>query len=336
MTGADRLGLPFRDGRLHLPEGYPIVAWNGRLRPFYRWLGPERLNLVQDDRTRYDQLVAEGFRVRTATEETAFLAVAELDRSRQRTLGLIGAAYSRLRPGGTLMIDGDRGEGIDGILKTVRSIHPVDGCLSKAHGRVLWLTRRESGSSAFDAWQQQLVPSPNAAGFQSVPGLFSADDVDPGSALLARNLPPLRGTGIDLGAGWGWLSHHALTGNPEIHRLTLVDSRHAAIECARMNIKDGRVRFAWADALAYAGEGEVDFVLMNPPFHMTRRPDPGLGRAFIRRAATLLNPNGTLHLVGNRRLAYESSLGACFRSFRTVSEAGGYKVIRATRPRPGP
>ena len=42
-------------------------------------------------------------------------------------------------------------------------------------------------------------------------GIFSADHIDPGSALLAEHLPKnLRGRVADLGAGWGFLSRAAL------------------------------------------------------------------------------------------------------------------------------
>ena len=63
----------------------------------------------------------------------------------------------------------------------------------------------------------------------TVPGVFSADHVDPGSEALAAALPAtLKGHVIDLGAGWGYLAD-AVLARDGVTTLVLVESDVASI-----------------------------------------------------------------------------------------------------------
>ena len=333
MSGPDRLDLPFRDGLLKVPESGSTVVWNGSPRPFYGSLSREHAFFVHGDWRGSRRFSTDGFRTGTTQTKPASLAIVEINRSRKATLGQIGAAYSGLETGGTLVIDGKRDMGIDGILNMVRSRHPVNGSISKQHGRVFWLMRHGHVPGEFLEWKRLLDPCRNSNGFFTVPNLFSSEKIDPGSSLLADCLPPLLGHGADFGAGWGWLSFRALAGSPDIASLVLIDCESEAVRCARLNVSDTRARFIWADVMNHAFDRKLDFVVMNPPFHRTTRPDPGLGYGFVCRAASVLHSSGTLHLVANRHLAYEDKVKSCFRSWRTVREANGFKVIRARKPK---
>jgi 16S rRNA (guanine1207-N2)-methyltransferase len=196
----------------------------------------------------------------------------------------------------------------------------------KAHGKCLQF----AAAPLFDDWaaaDQHPLP-----GFVTRPGVFSADGVDPGSALLAAALPSgLAGRVADLGAGWGWLSVQVLA-HPGVTALELVEADHAALGCARQNVTDPRARFHWADATRFRPERPVDHVVMNPPFHRGRAADPGLGAAFIAAAAAMLAPGGTLWMVANRQLPYEAPLAAGFREVTPLGAAEGFKLISARHP----
>ena len=333
MNMRDRLGLAFESGQVQVPSGGSIVVWNATPRPFYQSLSPDRVLFVLGDWQRSLSLVREGFRTASTHSESCSLAIVEIGRSRKATLGQVGAAYCSLETGRTLVVDGHREMGIDGILRQLRKAHGIDGAISKFHGRVFWLTRKEKTPDIFQEWKALLDPARNRDGFFTTPTLFSSDGIDPGSACLAAALPDLRGHGADFGAGWGWLSLRALASNPDIASMTLIDCEADAIRCARLNVSDPRARFMWADVLTCEFEQKFDFVLMNPPFHRTNRPEPGLGHDFIRRAASALHPSGTLDLVANRFLAYERVVESSFRSWRVVGEANGFKAIRARNPK---
>jgi 16S rRNA (guanine1207-N2)-methyltransferase len=182
--------------------------------------------------------------------------------------------------------------------------------------------------AAIAAGAPQIAP---ALGLWSQPGVFSWDRADPGSALLIRHLPSLAGTGADFGCGVGLLARAVLQ-SPAMTRLDLIDIDRRAIEAARRNIDDPRARFAWRDVRLEAGNlQDLDFVVMNPPFHDQGEEDRGLGAAFIKRAAAALKPKGVCWLVANRHLPYEALLAPLFPRLRQVVQAEGYKVYEARR-----
>jgi 16S rRNA (guanine1207-N2)-methyltransferase len=170
-----------------------------------------------------------------------------------------------------------------------------------------------------------------ALGLWSQPGVFSWDRIDPGSALLAKTLPAMHGKGADLGCGIGVLAH-AILASPKVTALTLIDLDRRAIDCARRNVADPRAALHWADVReGQPPLADLDFVVMNPPFHDGGAEDRGLGQAFIARASGALRKGGVCWLVANRHLPYERPLEANFAAFDLRAEAAGYKIFEAKR-----
>lgn len=298
----------------------------------YGWLPRDRLVCVQSFRPTHDALQAAGYSVTRDTPAQAALVIVHITRFRDETLGLIGQAWSMLPVGGWLVVDGDKGDGIDAVWKALRKTLPDAQQDSKAHGRVIWV---QKGQSQLPDWQATLMPRKNDSGFTVTAGVFSADHPDPGSVELAGHLTGcLEGRGADFGAGWGWLSQAVLASNPAIGTLDLVEAEARALDCARVNCLDPRAAYHWADATAQTGAA-YDFVVMNPPFHAGRKPDPSLGRRFIAAAAASLAPRGQLWMVANRQLAYEDTLAGCFATVEVLSQSNRFKVIRAGKPRAG-
>jgi 16S rRNA (guanine1207-N2)-methyltransferase len=166
-------------------------------------------------------------------------------------------------------------------------------------------------------------------GLWSQPGVFSWDRPDPGTRLLLDGLPPMKGRGADLGCGVGLLAR-AVLASPEVTDLRLVDIDARAVAAARRNIDDARAAFEHGDVRDPA-PAELDFVVMNPPFHDAGREDRALGQAFIAAAAARLKPGGVCRMVANVALPYEAALAACFARVIPVTQAHGYKVFEARR-----
>jgi 16S rRNA (guanine1207-N2)-methyltransferase len=114
--------------------------------------------------------------------------------------------------------------------------------------------------------------------------------------------------------------------------MSLIDVDRRAVEAARRNIKDARARFFWADARQENADlKELDFIVMNPPFHDGGAEDQSLGKAFILRASKMLRKGGALWLTANRHLPYEAALKPLFREIAPKIETGGYKIFEARK-----
>jgi 16S rRNA (guanine1207-N2)-methyltransferase len=292
---------------------------------------------VQGFRPDHDRLAARGFDAvpdltAEAVGETEFdAALVQIVKSRQRTLSAVAEAASVLKPGGLLIVDGAKDEGIEALLKAVRAVLPVEEAWSKAHGKLFWLRRPDALPRELTEWIAE--PARVEGGYVTAPGGFSADGPDRGSELLVALAPELRGRVADLGAGWGYVAAELLAEQKGIERLDLIEADHAMLAAARLNVDDPRAAFHWADATAYEPEAPYDVILCNPPFHAGRRADPSLGRAFIAAAARMLAPSGKFVMVANRHLPYEAALKEAFGTGRQIGELEGYKLFEAGKPR---
>ena len=248
------------------------------------------------------------------------LAVVCCTRSKQQTADLIAQAAACAA---IVVVDGQKTDGIDSHYKTLRKLTAVQGTITKAHGRLFWFAGTQLPSlRAVDQ---------NFGEFVTQSGVFSAGAVDPASALLAEALPEhLAGDVLDLGAGWGYLSAQIVKRNA-VTRLDLVEADHFALDCAKRNVSDPRAAFHWADARDW--KGAYDAVVMNPPFHTGREGDPDLGRAFITAARRCLRPKGTVYMVANRHLPYETTLEQCFAKVLELPGNGRFKLFQASRPK---
>ncbi|MGC8201631.1 class I SAM-dependent methyltransferase [Aliiroseovarius sp. PTFE2010] len=323
-----RLSLAIEEGLVALDPGARVVVL--RPRAGYALSSIDKPDIVQTFYT--DARVFEDAGLRVLGEPDGppdgpyDAAVVCLPRVKAEARGLIEAA-ARVSRGGPVIVDGQKVDGIDSVLRDVKKRTSIHGVLSKAHGKIFAF---EGGD--FSDWAD---PGPlNACGFQTLTGVFSADGPDKASILLADVLPSLNGRIADLGAGWGYLSARTLERSPDVTECHLIEAEARALACARVNVTDPRARFHWGDATAATEPENLDHVIMNPPFHNTRTPDPGLGRAFIATAARLLTPRGTLWLVANRHLPYEITLAELFTDVQEVGGNTGFKVLRATRPKP--
>jgi 16S rRNA (guanine1207-N2)-methyltransferase len=285
--------------------------------------GASSVTIVQDTMPDAQRWQDAGLAVVSAVPEECFDAVLVcLPRAKEAARARIADAMRVART--RVLVDGQKTDGIEAILKDMRRHVEIEGVVSKAHGKLFW----SAPSDAFAAWQAR--PGLVDDTWHTAPGVFSAGHVDPGSALLAAHIPlSLSGSVVDLGAGWGYLSAELLKRCPGIARLHLVEAQGLALDCARNNVTDPRAAFHWADATTWAGVKGADAIVMNPPFHTSRAADPDLGRAFITSAARLLKPGGRLYMVANRHLPYETSLREAFAEVIEIGGTSKFKLLSA-------
>ncbi|WP_306115917.1 MULTISPECIES: class I SAM-dependent methyltransferase [unclassified Roseovarius] len=323
---AARLSLALETGEITLPDTGRIAVFGPRGGVHdLSGLPLDRLHVLTGFKPDVDYFSARGLTCATLPEGRYSASVVFLPRAKRLARGLIARTMDVTD--GPVIVDGAKTDGVESILKDCRKRTEVSPPLSKAHGKLFSLTP----PGEFDDWAIG-APQQIDGGFVTQPGVFSADAIDPGSRLLADTLPAKLGAHVaDLGGGWGYLSTRILEREAVAH-LDLVEADHAALECARQNVSDPRLRLHWDDATRWRPDELLDCVVTNPPFHTDRSADPGLGQAFIAAAAAMLKPSGQLWLVANRHLPYEPNVS---RLFATVTEAAGdnrFKILHAQRP----
>jgi 16S rRNA (guanine1207-N2)-methyltransferase len=320
-----RLDLAVETGLFALPQEGPIAVYRPREGDDFSSLSIGRIEIVSGFRPDIEWFSARGYKVGGGPPYAG--AVVCLPRAKEAARALISRAMSEVVPGGPVAIDGQKTDGIDAILRDCRAMGlEMTSPLSKAHGKIFVLR----AGADLTGWEAQ--PRLIEGGYQTIPGVFSADGPDRGSALLAQALPAkLPARIVDLGAGWGFLSR-AILSRDGVAELDLVEAEQDALDCAQANINDPRARFHWADARSFRPERPAHAVVMNPPFHTGRDADISLGIAFLRAAAGMLLPDGTLWLVANRHLPYDRTLPTLFRQVEDIGGDAAFRLTRASHP----
>lgn len=334
MSASSRLSLALSSGEVTLPEAGRIAVFAPREGMDLSALPADLCHVITTFKPDRDHFAGQGFACAREPEGRYAASVVCLPRAKALGQALVAEAVSVTD--GLVIVDGAKTDGVESLLKACRKRAEVSPALSKAHGKLFHFTAGPGADAAFEDWARA-VPQEIEGGFVTMAGIFSADGIDPASALLADHLPEKLGKRVaDLGAGWGYLSARALS-RESIAEIHLVEADSAALDCARRNVLDPRARLHWEDVARWQPEEPLDTVITNPPFHVGRTPDPEIGLGFIRAAARVLSPRGQLFLVANRHLPYESEMG---RQFGEVKEIGGdtrFKLLHGVRPvrRPG-
>ena len=320
-----RIELALDSGVWVLPARGDIAVFRPRTGDDLSALPKDRVVVLTGFRPDHDHFKALGFRTEPTGQAAAALVC--LPRAKPLARALIAEAAQVVVPGGMIAIDGQKTDGVEGVLKECRALGALVGeVVSKAHGKLAVC----EAEARFMVW---VAADSVTGGFVTRPGVFSADGPDAASVLLAgalpRDLPARVG---DLGAGWGYLSH-AVLARPSVQHLDVVEAEQVALDCAARNLGgDARVALHWADVLVFKPARPWGAVVMNPPFHNGRDADPALGLAFIRAAQKALAPDGVLWMVANRHLPYEPLLRELFRVVEEVTSDRAYRVFRAAYP----
>ncbi len=321
-----RLPLALDGGGLEWPAEGKIAVFAPSADLDLDGIPQDRVEIIHDFYPAYAAWRAREYTAAVKAEGRYAAALVCLPRAKVEARAMIAQACAL--SDGAVVIDGQKTDGVEGILKAMRGRVTVHGPVTKAHGKLFWIAER--AADQFADWATG--PSLKEGGFWTAPGVFSADGVDLASALLADALPAKMGKHVcDLGAGWGFLSAHVLQ-REGVEAVHLVEANHVALECARRNVTDPRAQFHWADGTDWEPAHKIDTVVMNPPFHVGRAAEPQIGQAFVAAAARLLTPQGNLWMVANRHLPYEAELKTRFIQVDEVGSDARFKLFHASRP----
>lgn len=266
-------------------------------------------------------------------------AVVHLQKGRAATAAGIVEAWERLAPGGRLLLVGGNNLGIKSAVKRLAAEldRPAVILANRARSRVASWARDGRAAPVRPLIEPiEVVDGGRRFELRSSPGVFSADGVDPGTALLLEHLdeiePPK--TVFDPGCGIGVLGLCAAMRWPEATAV-LADVDHRAVTCAARNARDlgidDRIEVSWWDAIREAPPvARCDLALVNPPFHSGVPVDLQPARGMFRGLDTVLDRGGRALVVANRTLPWERDLRE-IGALRLVRDERGYKILEIRR-----
>ena len=302
-------------------------------------LGPKRVEIFQSFKPFVDAFASRGFPVNPNLALLSGTTLFVPTRQRVESLEFIARALLNLSPLGEFVFACANGQGASGFVRRLREIAPDLDSQSGNKCKAVVLRKEnlsKDSTQVLRDWIQSAAPctlESKGIHFSSRPGIFGWNKIDRGSELLIESLPNLEGLGADLGAGYGYLSVCALKKQPEL-RIHLMEAEWRALECAQLNARGAACEFHWVDVSQRSSLSqipELDWVMMNPPFHEGRQTEVGLGQSFIENASFILKPRGSLYLVANEFLPYENILQSHFEKVRTLSKRDGFKVMHAQK-----
>lgn len=252
---------------------------------------------------------------------------------------LIAYATHLLGSQGDILLVGEKRGGVgSGAKKLARLGEPYK--VDSAKHCQLWRVSLESKQEPFvlEDWFSSFsceLPT-RTLEIVSIPGVFSFDRLDEGSALLLEALTgkhpkKILGRTLDFGCGSGVLGLAAKALYPDI-ALEMVDINWFALQCAERSAKinglDAKIYASdgWAEV-----EGRVDAVISNPPFHSGISTEYQTSESFIRMAPSKMSKHSPLLLVANRFLKYPSQIETSFGMCDTVNQTGKFSVYLARR-----
>lgn len=275
------------------------------------------------------------------------LVLIDIPQSRALARRWLCEAQQRLVEGGWLYLSGPNDLGIKSLIEDMKALFGAVQPLGYGkHARAARAQKRAAREASQPVWATAPGIMPGSwyeldwmlDGQQhrlcSLPGVFSYEHVDAGSALLLESMQvPAGARVLDAGCGYGLLGIAAALRGAT--RVDMLDINHLAGAAAHENSArlslpgDCYVETLVCDGLGCIADRCYDLIVSNPPFHQGKHTDHSAVTSFIQRGHALLAPDGLMLLVANVFLRYERELAQHFRTVNVLAENRSFRVLEA-------
>lgn len=250
-------------------------------------------------------------------------------------------AHQALTDGGNLIIAGSNKSGIQSIIKDAVDLFGQGHILGYKKGSRVYQISNITKNLRFPTWTDTPGIAPGSwveftitltdinVRIRSLPGVFSFDHLDAGTALLINAINiPAGARVLDVGCGYGIVGAYAASKGAAW--VDMIDNDLLAVASSTETLKLNQI----INASVYPGDllndvldTKYDLILSNPPFHAGQKVDYQIAIALIRQSFQALNKGGQLVIVANKFIRYDRLIDETFSNITCLAETGKYHVL---------
>jgi len=262
-----------------------------------------------------------------------------LSKSKPETTMLIDLAVSYLsQSGGQLWIVGENSGGVKSVPAILEAKNLQGYKLDSARHCAIYTVEvavtTDSSKPDIHQYFKKFRVEANVQ-LSSLPGVFSHQRLDQGTALLLNTLPDkISGPVLDFGCGCGVVGTHILKKHPGLE-VDFLDISWLAVQSAKNTVAINAVKareFYCQNGISSLANS-YRLIVSNPPFHDGVRTNYSATEQFLDEAYSKLAIGGELIIVANQFLKYEPIIKQRFGSVTEVNRSEGFKILQAKRVR---
>lgn len=261
-------------------------------------------------------------------------------KGREVARAMLWSGMNALKDDGEFYVTGANKGGAKTMIKDAEAL--FGNCVvlnyKKSH-RIARSTKKQSsgypsdwGKVSTELVQKQFMTPMGDVNINTMPGVFSWDELDEGTELLLDNLKLNSAkTILDMGCGVGIIGTTLCN---QVEHVTLVDDNLLAIRVTTATINNLGIKNADvlpSDVYSAIDDKAFDLIACNPPFHKQFETNAHIPQRMIRDAHTHLNNGGRLVIVANAFLRYEEIMIETFGNCRTIASTSKFKVLEGKR-----
>jgi 16S rRNA (guanine1207-N2)-methyltransferase len=164
----------------------------------------------------------------------------------------------------------------------------------------------------------------------SLPGVFSQEKLDVGTALLLKNLPKtMKGETLDFGCGAGVISCFIAKKHPNVE-LSLLDVSALALTSAEKTLSLNNIQ---ADVFPSNSLSEIKkvykHIVSNPPFHQGVNTNYQATETFLSGISQYIAKAGEITVVANNFLRYQPIMQQHIGNTGIIAKAQGFTIYHA-------